>query len=467
MFGWFQKDAPIRTKFDVLFATHVGITGIAGVTAWTFSGPESGIAIGLVMAGCVAATAAVVLSAKKMICDPYVNTVVRMEGLAAGDVDSPINYVEYGDCVGRMTKAMQVFRDNAETVKKSGEALKVVVTDLGASLDKLADGDLTYRIGAEYPGEYQALKSSFNKTVEGLEQILSGVAQSASSVHTGASEIRAASDDLANRTEQQAAALEETAAAMNQVTGMVQETAAGAANVNASIGEAHREATEGGAVVKRAVNAMDAIEKSSQEISQIINVIDGIAFQTNLLALNAGVEAARAGDAGKGFAVVANEVRALAQRSADAAKDIKTLITASSEQVGAGVTLVGETGTLLDRIVERVGEISTLITSITESAEVQATNLQQVNGAVGDMDKMTQQNAAMVEQSTAAARSLAGEADELAALVSRFRTGSVSAPAARHTPAPARHARPRKAPAPVQGNLAVKADFDEDDWSEF
>lgn len=253
---------------------------------------------------------------------------------------------------------------------------------------------------------------------------------------------------------------------MNQVTSMVRETAKGAAEVNRSIDEAHREASEGGAVVKRAVGAMGAIEKSASEITQIINVIDGIAFQTNLLALNAGVEAARAGDAGKGFAVVANEVRALAQRSADAAKDIKALITTSAEQVGAGVALVGETGTLLDRIVTRVGAISGMITTIAESAETQATNLQQVNGAVGEMDKMTQQNAAMVEESTAAARSLAGEAEALADVVARFKLGG-EAPA-RRAVAPTRLAPKRKARGPmVSGNLALKSDDGDDDWSEF
>jgi methyl-accepting chemotaxis protein len=216
---------------------------------------------------------------------------------------------------------------------------------------------------------------------------------------------------------------------------------------------------------------MGAIEKSAQEITQIINVIDGIAFQTNLLALNAGVEAARAGDAGKGFAVVANEVRALAQRSAEAAKDIKELITTSAQQVGSGVSLVGETGTLLEKIVARVGDISGLVTTIAQSAEVQATNLQQVNGSVGDMDKMTQQNAAMVEQSTAAARSLAGEAEELTKLVSRFRTGGEDAVGGRATapkrPMAAAPAPARKASMPaVRGNLALKP-AEDDDWNEF
>jgi methyl-accepting chemotaxis protein len=212
--------------------------------------------------------------------------------------------------------------------------------------------------------------------------------------------------------------------------------------------------------------AMAGIEQSAQEISQIINVIDSISFQTNLLALNAGVEAARAGDAGKGFAVVANEVRALAQRSADAAKDIKVLITASAQQVSGGVALVGETGTLLETIVGRVGEINERIGEIASSTKNQAVNLQQVNSAVGDMDRMTQQNAAMVEESTAAARSLADEANELSGLVGQFRTGAQSGSTIAF---PAANARRKSAPAPARrGNLALKAPPPSgDDWTEF
>jgi methyl-accepting chemotaxis protein len=234
---------------------------------------------------------------------------------------------------------------------------------------------------------------------------------------------------------------------MDEVTASVQETAASAAVVRQSVADAHRQATQGGDVVQRAIAAMAAIEQSAQEIGQIVTVIDAIAFQTNLLALNAGVEAARAGDAGKGFAVVANEVRALAQRSADAAQDIKALITNSSTQVGAGVELVGETGDRLGEIVAKVGEINGLVEDIATAAGRQAQNLQQVNGTMRDMDRMTQQNAAMVEQSSAATHSLSEEAVRLTELVSTFRTRDIDS-------------RPDVAPAPdrLRRHSAVERD---------
>ena len=240
----------------------------------------------------------------------------------------------------------------------------------------------------------------------------------------------------------------------------VSDTAKGAGEASQSVAAAQGDAEEGGRVVGLAVEAMQGIEKSSREISNIISVIDGIAFQTNLLALNAGVEAARAGDAGKGFAVVANEVRALAQRSADAAKDIKELITLSWHQVETGVKLVGQTGDALERIVTRVGDIARLTNDIAHAAAEQATSTQQVNAVVTDMDKMTQQNAAMVEQSTAAARSLADEADKLAGLVQQFDLGT-----SRPQRAASQKKTVRAAPT-VRGNLALK-EIADDDWTDF
>jgi methyl-accepting chemotaxis protein len=256
---------------------------------------------------------------------------------------------------------------------------------------------------------------------------------------------------------------------MNQVTTIVRDTATGAGKVQAAIAEAHREATEGGETVRRAIGAMTEIEQGAREITQIINVIDGIAFQTNLLALNAGVEAARAGDAGKGFAVVANEVRALAQRSADAARDIKALITGSTEQVEGGVRLVNETGELLGKIVGSIGEINASVTAIAQATEAQSVNLQQVNAAIGEMDRMTQQNAAMVEQSTAAARSLAEEAQDLAKQVGQFRTGQAEGGQPASVFAFNKSKRPGAQPLQARGNLALRAEpaLAEDDWSEF
>ncbi|WP_302897986.1 methyl-accepting chemotaxis protein [Sphingomonas morindae] len=428
MLHWFETQAPIRTKFKILLIVHTALALLAaGVTLVALWAPGAASATLLSVAALVLAAivVTVVLVSGHLICTPYVNTVVRMEALAAGDTASPIQYTEYRDCVGRMTKAMQVFGENARKIAESSAAQDRIVAALRGGLEHISANDLSYRIEEPFPASHEQLRHDFNQALSSLSATIAAVSHSASAIHTGSSEIRAASDDLAQRTEEQAASLERTAGATSQVTSMVQETARSASEVRTAIGETHREATDGGAVVSEAIAAMGAIEKSAQEIKQIIDLIDGIAFQTNLLALNAGVEAARAGDAGRGFAVVASEVRALAQRSTSAAKDIKDLITKSAEQVGSGVQLVGQTGTVLQKIVSRVGAVRSLVASISDSAETQATNLGEVNRAVGEMDKMTQQNAAMVEESTAAARSLAAEADELATLVSRFRTDSV------------------------------------------
>lgn len=463
MLQWFEKHAPIRVKFKALLIVH-GLLGCVGVATTLLAGGGA-VLTGVALAA-LAGTVATVLVAGERICRPYVNTVVRMEALAAGDTTSPFPYPDHTDCVGRMTVAMEAFRDNAEEVQKQRLMNERVVSSLSEGLGKLARNELSYRIKEPFPGAADTLRQDFNSALESLSSAVDAVRRSASAVSCSSSEIRSASDDLALRNEQQAASLEETSAAMSQVTGIVRNTAGNAAQVQNAISEAHREATEGGLVVRNAIKAMAEIEASAREITQIINVIDGIAFQTNLLALNAGVEAARAGDAGKGFAVVANEVRALAQRSADAAKDIKELITASSEQVEGGVRLVNETGGLLDKIVGSVGEINVAVSEIARSSESQSINLEQVNSAIGDMDRMTQQNAAMVEQSTAAARALADEASNLIGLVSQFNTG-LELPAARVASLPPPRQRP--APTPVYGNLAVKADSAaiENDWSEF
>lgn len=469
MLNWFQQVAPIRSKFSCMLWANLGITGIAALGAYWAAHPDGhwlGFALALIA---LAASVGFSLSTKRIICDPYVETVLRVEALASGDLESPIRYTNHQDCVGRLTRAMEVFAQQALEVRASALEREVVVEHLNAAIARLADGDLATPISHPFPGELDQLRLNFNAAVASLAEVVDRVAISANTIDNGASEIRSASHDLASRTEQQAARLEEASASMREVTGLVFENSGNIVKVSQTIDQTHREAERGGHVVESAVEAMHRIQKSSQEVTQIISVIDGIAFQTNLLALNAGVEAARAGDAGKGFAVVANEVRALAQRSADAAREINELITTSTQQVEHGVRLVGDTGTVLGQIVNGVSGVNTLTEGISSSASRQSEMLSGVNETVAELDRMTQQNAAMVEQSTAASRTLANEASELAKHVSRFRTGRESRvvqlgrPAVQSfTPARPVHAVHGQ----VSGNLALAAQSDVD-WSEF
>jgi methyl-accepting chemotaxis protein len=313
---------------------------------------------------------------------------------------------------------------DAERESTSAEDRRTVEL-LGTALEALADGDLTHRITAAMPARAETLKRNFNATAEKLQRTMQSINVTTQTVRVGAGEITQASDDLSRRTEQQAASLEETATALDQITTAVRKTAENATNARNIVSAAKDDAEHSGEVVSQTVQSMDRIEASSKQISNIIGVIDEIAFQTNLLALNAGIEAARAGDAGRGFAVVATEVRALAQRSADAAKEIKQLISSSRSQVDSGVQLVGETGKALARIGGQIGKLNELIADIAASAQEQASGLGQVNSAVNQMDEMTQQNAAMVEESTAASHSLANEAEELSQLVGEFQIGVI------------------------------------------
>ena len=341
------------------------------------------------------------------------------------------------------------------------------VEELAAGLASLANGDLTCRITGAIPDEYKKLQTDFNAAIERLQGVMTTIVHTAGGIRSGTGEISQAADNLSHRTEQQAASLEETAAALDEITATVKRTAEGARQAQAAVTSARTDADASGEIVQSAVAAMGEIEQSAKQISQIIGVIDEIAFQTNLLALNAGVEAARAGEAGRGFAVVASEVRALAQRSAEAAKEIKALISASTEQVGAGVDLVGKTGEALQRIVSQVAEIDTLVAEITASAQEQASGLAQVNIAVNQMDQVTQQNAAMVEESTAAAHGLNTEADSLSSSVARFQIG---APPAARAPRNAPSGAPRPAVAQLRttsrsGSAAPKVEAD--GWEEF
>ncbi|OQP83569.1 hypothetical protein BTR14_22245 [Rhizobium rhizosphaerae] len=314
-----------------------------------------------------------------------------------------------------------LLRERSEAATREDQE---TIAALRAAMAALAAGDLTHRIEATMPAKTEVLKRDFNTATRQLEDVITSVIEAVHSISGGSSEISRASDEVSRRIEQQASSLEETAAAIEEITSTVQRTAQNTNELASAATKTRHAAEHSGSVVQSAIAAMSQIEHSSGQINQIIGVIDDIAFQTNLLALNAGVEAARAGEAGKGFAVVAQEVRELAQRSAQAAKEIKQLISTSGDQVGKGVNLVGETGRALKMIVDEIASITDLISDVAQSAKEQATGVRGINSAVNQMDQMTQQNAAVVSNTANASHSLASEAAHLAELVSRLKVGA-------------------------------------------
>jgi methyl-accepting chemotaxis protein len=297
---------------------------------------------------------------------------------------------------------------------------------VGEALERLAAGDLTVSIDAISP-EYAKLRDDFNRAVDALSGTVNAIARSTDVVYGSAGGIAESANNLSHRTEQQAASLEETAAALDEITATVRSASERAAEASRMVAETKQSTGRSGTIVRDAVAAMSRIEDASSRISQIIGVIDEIAFQTNLLALNAGVEAARAGEAGRGFAVVAQEVRELAQRSANAAKEIKGLISNSAAEVGTGVALVRSTGDALTEIEALVNKVNEQVNSIATSAREQATGLAEVNTAVNQMDQMTQQNAAMVEETNAAGQTLTQESEQLKRLLGNFRLSPAGA----------------------------------------
>ncbi len=447
----------------------------------------AGVAIAVLLA-----IGAAVLSLMR-VTRPISSITGAMKVLAAGDNGAEIPHADRQDEIGEMAAAVAVFKQNAlererleaETQasrsmsekermareeQKAREAAEVgfAVEGLAQGLKKLSDGDLTVRLDQPFAEQLDPLRVNFNESVVKLQAVLKAVGDNARMIDAGANEIRSAADDLSKRTEQQAASVEQTAAALEQVTTAVKDSAARASEAGKLVDDTRVGAERSGEIVRQAVQAMEGIEKSSSEITNIIGVIDDIAFQTNLLALNAGVEAARAGEAGKGFAVVAQEVRELAQRSAAAAREIKALITASGAKVRDGVELVDQTGQALQAMVANVQQINANVASIVTATREQSTGLGEINTSVNHMDQGTQKNAAMVEQTTAASHSLAAQAAQLNELLAQFKLGEergqieAARPSSRPVASPARAMGARLASAFGGGAAAVKQE-----WSEF
>ncbi|OWV80574.1 chemotaxis protein [Rhizobium sp. R635] len=446
----------------------------------------------LVIAALVSLAVATAVSLGQIV-RPIRRLTETMGAIAGGNLALDIPGADRRDEIGEMSAAVEVFRANAlankrleeeaaanrnmteeerrqkaEADRLRAEQMAQATSGLADGLKHLAGGDLGFQLTQSFAPDFESLRADFNAAVNQLQQTLRAVAQSTGQIDSGTREISISAQDLAKRTEQQASSLEETAAALDQITANVSNSSKRAEEARTVAVQANASAVQSGKVVADAVHAMQKIEQSSSQVSNIIGVIDEIAFQTNLLALNAGVEAARAGDAGKGFAVVAQEVRELAQRSAQAAKEIKDLIRNSSVEVESGVRLVSETGEALKTIEEYIVTVNQHMDAIATSAKEQSIGLSEVNTAVNQMDQVTQQNAAMVEESNAASATLAGEAGRLRDLINRFQLGDSGASQAavlrKTATAMAAPARTASAGRPVtRGNLAVK----QEEWSEF
>ncbi len=389
------------------------------------------LAIGSIALIGIAITLAVMLS--RQIARPITTLTQAMADLANGRHDIAVDAAGRSDELGDMARAVLVFRDTAAAKVADDRDRETAMTAIGSGLRSLSQADLTARV-ADVPAAFRALSDDFNLATSSLNRVLGDVRSSVHAIKHNSGEISQAAMDLAERTEREAAALQQSSSALDEVTRSIRDGAGAAIGASSAMADTRNEAERGDAIVRQAIAAMHGIEQASNEIADIISLIDGIAFQTNLLALNAGIEAARAGEAGKGFAVVASEVRALAQRSADAATEVKNKVKAASTHVGSGVELVEQTGKALARIIERVASVGSSIDSIAQSSDHQATSLGQINVAIAEMDAMTQQNAAMVEQTSAAARQLVAEAEALTDSVATF---AIDAPAADpgHVPA--------------------------------
>jgi len=463
---------------ETMRAYHDGVEVYHSTTNWTYA----------TVFACFLVIGLAILFSVKGIANPIQVITASMRRLAAGDTSTPIPFEIRADEIGEMAAAVAIFRDNALTkirLEHEGEAqrelteeqrirnaanervkseeMRQATSGLADGLKHLAAGDLSYQLTDPFAPDFEKLRVDFNASVQELSETLRSVASSASSIDSGTREIGQSADDLSKRTEQQAASLEETAAALDQITVNVTNSSRRADEARTVAKQANESAAKSEIVVSDAVRAMERIEQSSKEISNIIGVIDEIAFQTNLLALNAGVEAARAGEAGMGFAVVAQEVRELAQRSAKAAKEIKALIGTSTGEVSSGVALVRETGISLKAIEQYVVTINMHMDAIATSAREQSVGLSEVNTAVNQMDQVTQQNAAMVEESNAASASLAAESGRLRQLIARFELGEGAEAQAYVAPRREPVARLVSSKFRGNGNTAMRTQ----EWAEF
>ncbi|MDO6589595.1 methyl-accepting chemotaxis protein [Loktanella sp. D2R18] len=442
----------------------------------------------LIVSAVIAAMAAILgwLTARSVVV-PLNRLEQSMHAVADHKYDDPVDDQYREDEIGQLSKSLVALRDKLCVAEAADQAQKeiqqeqtLVVNRLSTALTNLADGDLTQKLSTPFSETYDKLRLDYNRTLETLHATISSVVHGTRGIQTRSDEMSKSSDELSRRTENQAATLEETAAALDELTASVSAAASGAKEVESIVAHAQSDADASETVVHNAVTAMTEISGSSTEISQIIGVIADIAFQTNLLALNAGVEAARAGEAGRGFAVVASEVRALAQRSSEAARQIKELISGSSEQVDRGVTLVGQAGDVLTRIANHIGHISSLMSDIAAGAAEQSTGLGEINIGVTQLDQVTQQNAAMVEEATAGSHALTTQATQLSTLVEKFKIGTENAVSKYPEPAattnvttfasrrkPTLTPAPAPAPAPKRVVNAVNTPDPDVGWEDF
>lgn len=409
-----------------LIEQHSTATKASAVTAQSRASTVTLICLGLVCAAILMAMRGL----NRWLLSPIIAISSHLEALGRGERHAAAPHADRTDEIGELARSAEELRSQlaaAETQRR--QQAQAIVESVGAALARLAKGDLATRIEQDLDGVFAPLRDNFNAAAAGLGRAIAVVREASDGMHSTSSEISVAVDDLSTRNEQQAASLQEIANAITDVTGQVAGAADAVGSAQSAVQNVNDEVAQGGAVIQSAVAAMDRIESSSREIGTIIAVIDGISFQTNLLALNAGVEAARAGEAGKGFAVVANEVRALAQRSTEAANDIKQLILNSSTEVESGVRLVREAGTSLEAITARMADIAKVMDSVSTGAHEQARALRDIDDCAKSLERITHSNAALAEQVSAATRAMVASTERVGAELVRFEQVGEAAPA--------------------------------------